>query len=385
MECKRCGNTDLNYFYLGSKGYYCRKCVGFKRILLEDEISSIDYDIGSYSSDYSFEYSLTPLQENISQDVLKYVSLGKDVLLKAVCGAGKTEIVVRSISYYLKRKMKVCYAISRKEVVIDLYGRFKKIFKNATVTALYGGHHKQTVGDLIICTTHQLFRFYKTFDLLILDEVDAYPLANNIPLMNIALNSTKGPIIFSTATVNNFLKNILKERVYEKLELYVRPTYKPLIIPELFIGFKSIICFYLYYLLKNMEQQAIIFVSSKRLCSYFYHVYKLFFNCTYVYSDLVQRDNNIKAFKEKKHQFIFSTTVLERGVTFKDINVIIISFNKNVFDEGSLVQMLGRVGRNFNNPYGKAYILSNHKDKEIDKAINNLKENNKKYEMSLLR
>lgn len=384
MECKRCGNTDLNYFYKGSRGYYCRKCVGFKRILLEDEIDSLDFDISANSSDYSFEYSLTPLQENVSHSVLKCVIEGKDVLLKAVCGAGKTEIVVRTISYYLKRKMKVCYAISRKEVVVDLYERFKKIFNNAKVIALYGGHHDENVGDLIICTTHQLFRYYKTFDLLILDEVDAYPLAGNMPLINIALNSVNGPIIFSTATINNFLKNILKQRNYETLELYVRPTYKPLIVPKLFINFKSIICLYLFYLLKNMSQQCIIFVSSKKLCNYFYHVYKLFFSCTYVYSDLDKRDENIKAFKDKRYQFIFSTTVLERGVTFKDINVIIISFNKDVFDEGSLVQMLGRVGRNFNNPYGEAYILSNHKDKEIDKAINNLKENNKKYEMSLL-
>ena len=133
-----------------------------------------------------------------------------------------------------------------------------------------------------------------------------------------------------------------------------------------------------------MQQQCIIFVSSKRLCTYFYYLFKNLVNCTYVYSDLDKRDENIKAFRNKKCQFIFSTTVLERGITIKDVNVIIVSFNQNVFDEGSLVQMLGRVGRNFNNPYGEAYILSNHKDIEIKKAINNLRENNEKYEMSLL-
>lgn len=385
MECKRCGNTDVNYFYEGSKGIYCRKCVSFKRILLEDDINSLDFETGPNSSEYAFEYNLTPLQEKISDSCLDCVLQGKDVLLKAVCGAGKTEIVVKTISYYLKRKLKVCYAISRKEVVIDLYARFKKIFSNANVVALYGGHHDKTTGDLIICTTHQLFRYYKTFDLLILDEVDAFPLANNIPLINISLNSSRGPIIFSTATVNVFLDGILKKRNYEKLELYVRPTYKPLIIPKLFISFKFILCVYLLYLLKNMQQQCIVFVSSKRLCTYFYYLFKNLVNCTYVYSDLDKRDENIKAFRNKKCQFIFSTTVLERGITIKDVNVIIVSFNQNVFDEGSLVQMLGRVGRNFNNPYGEAYILSNHKDIEIKKAINNLRENNEKYEMSLLR
>ena len=35
-----------------------------------------------------------------------------------------------------------------------------------------GGHTEVTDGDLIICTTHQLYRYYRAFDLLILDEPD---------------------------------------------------------------------------------------------------------------------------------------------------------------------------------------------------------------------
>ncbi len=134
-----------------------------------------------------------------------------------------------------------------------------------------------------------------------------------------------------------------------------------------------------------MNTQCIIFVSNKKLCRNLYYVYKLFFKCTYVYSDLKERDKNIKDFRDKKYQFIFSTTVLERGVTIKDVNVIILCIDQNVFNEGSLVQMLGRVGRNFNNPYGESYILSSRNNDEIDKAINNLKEANKKYELSILR
>ena len=100
--------------------------------------------------------------------------------------------------------------------------------------------------------------------------------------------------------------------------------------------------------------------------------------------ELENRNKNIDDFKNKKYQFIFSTTVLERGITIKDINVIIINLNKNVFDEGSLIQMLGRVGRNYHNPYGEAYILSKYRDVEIKKAISYLREANRKYEMSLL-
>lgn len=380
MRCKRCGNEDPTYFFKGHKGIYCRKCVTFKRILLEEEPIPARYDVKGDCGDYTFSYELTSFQKNISIRALKWLK-NYDVLIKAVCGAGKTEIAVLSMAYYLNKGLKVAYAIPRREVVKDLYWRFMKIFKNAKVTAIYGNHHDVLNGDLIICTTHQLFRFYKTFDLLILDEVDAYPLAGNKELMNIALNSCKGRIIFSTATVNDFLKEVLNKRNYKELNLYVRPSLKPLIEPKVYILNKMLIYIYLFYLLKRMNNQCIIFVSNKKLCRFLYYIYKQFFNCTYVYSGLEKRDENIKAFKDKKYKYIFSTTVLERGVTFLDINAIIINTNKNVFDEGSLVQMLGRVGRNYKNPYGEAYILSCHKDVEITKAVNNIKEANEKLSL----
>ena len=115
-----------------------------------------------------------------------------------------------------------------------------------------------------------------------------------------------------------------------------------------------------------------------------YYLFNKLINCTYVYSDLNDRDKNISDFKNKKYQFIFATTVLERGITIKDVNVIVLIFNKNVFDKSSLVQMLGRVGRNFNNPTGDAYILSSVLDGEINDAVDDLKKANQKYEMSIL-
>ncbi len=383
MICKRCGNTDSEYFYKGHKGIYCRKCISFKRLLLEDELAPKEYDVSFDSFDYSFKYPLTIYQKEISDRCVSYIN-DYDILLKAVCGAGKTEIVVESISTYLKKGLRVCYAIARREVVIDLYIRFKSIFSNAKVVALYGGHTSQDSGDLIICTTHQLFRYYKTFDLLILDEVDAYPLSGNKELMNIALNSAKGHIIFSTATTNDFLMSFLKNRKYKELNLFVRPSLKPLIIPKVIYGPKIYLLMIMYSYLKNMANQCIIFVSSKKICSIMYLFFKHFISCTYVYSDLEDRDKNINDFKNKKYQFIFATTVLERGITIYDVNCIILIFNKGIFDKSSLVQMLGRVGRNFNNPTGEAYIFSAVLEKEIKEAINDLKEANQKYEMSLL-
>lgn len=374
MECKRCGNKDPSYFYKGHNGYYCRKCIGFSRTLLEEDLEPLDYEIGQNVYNYEFKYDLTDRQKIASSRCLKMLEKG-DVLLFCVCGAGKTEISVESISTYLAKGLKVAYAISRKEVVIELAYRFKEIFKTANVVAVYGGHHSEVTGDLIVCTTHQLYRYYKTFDLLILDEVDAFPLKGNETLMNISLNSCKGRIIFSTATVDESLKKILEKRNYNTVSLYTRPSGKPLIVPKVIYMHKYTHILYLAYLLYSMANQCIIFVSNIDMCKMLYKIFSHLFSCTYVYAELEERRKNIMDFKNKKYKYIFATTVLERGITIKDVNVIILNFD-DLFDEANLIQMLGRVGRNYKNPYGQAYILSNHLDPKINYTIKYLKEAN---------
>lgn len=367
MECLRCGNKDPTFFYKGHKGYYCRKCIAFSRLLIEEDIESINYEVDTNAKEYEFNYQLTDKQIEASQKCLSYLK-DKDVLLHCVCGAGKTELVVESISNYLAKGLKVCYAISRREVVIELTQRFKSIFKNANVIGVYGGHHDITTADLIVCTTHQLFRYYQTFDLLILDEVDAFPLKGNDTLMNISINSSKGRIIFSTATIDESLNRVLKARDYKIVELNTRPSGKPLVVPKVIYLNKYMHILYLTYILHSMTNQCIIFVSSKSMCKALYKIFSRLFSCTYVYADLLDRNKNISDFKNKKCKFIFATSVLERGVTIKDINVVILNFGK-VFDESNLIQMLGRVGRSINNPYGEAYILSDHLDKNITNTI----------------
>ncbi|MDO5440421.1 MAG: helicase-related protein [Erysipelotrichaceae bacterium] len=385
MECKRCGNKDPTYFYKGSKGVYCRKCVSFKRILLNEELNKLDYDISKEAGEYHFDYPLTRYQLDSSLKTLEYLKQGYDVLLYCVCGAGKTEIVVKSISSYISRGLKVCYAISRREVVIELAYRFSKIFTNNKVASVYGDHHNDLTGDLIVCTTHQLFRYYQTFDLLILDEVDAFPLSGNETLMNIAIKACKGNIVYSTATLNEFLKTYLSKRKYKEVSLYVRPSLKPLIVPKVIYNLNIINIIYLEIILRRMTNQCIVFVSSKKLCKTLYIIFKKMFSCTYVYSDLDIRNENIIKFKNKEYKYIFSTTVLERGITIRDVNVVILYDRDLAFDKSSLIQMVGRVGRNYKNPYGKAYILSSSYSRTIRECVNEIKRANNIYEMSILR
>ena len=65
----------------------------------------------------------------------------------------------------------------------------------------------------------------------------------------------------------------------------------------------------------------------------------------------------IEKFRQKKAGLIIATTVLERGVTFPDVDVCVFQADHGVFDESSLIQMAGRAGRNFFHPYGDILFL----------------------------
>ncbi len=375
MRCLRCGNEDPSYFYKGSKGWYCRKCVRFSRVLLEEELNSFDYEIAPDVSGYRFDYELTAPQKEASDKCLAYLMKDSDVLLHCVCGAGKTEIAVASISFYLERGLRVCYAISRREVVIELSRRFEKIFPRAKVTSVYGGHHERLDGDLIVCTCHQLYRYYRTFDLLILDEADAFPLKGDEALMNIALSSCRGRVIFSTATVDGDLEKVLKKRDTREVRLYVRPSFRPLSIPKVYHAGRFLSLLILYGLLRGMKNRCIVFVSRKRDCRSLYLLFSRSFDCTYVHADLAQRKQNIEAFRQGRHRFIFSTSVLERGITIRGIDVIILDV-EGIFDESSLVQMLGRVGRGTENDEGRSYVICSFRNKMMKRTLDHLKEAN---------
>ena len=98
--------------------------------------------------------------------------------------------------------MRVGFAIPRKDVVYELSIRFKNTFKKAKIVSLYGGNTEILEGDIICLTTHQLYRFNNYFDLLILDELDAFPYKDNDVLYNIFLRSIKGNYILMSATIS---------------------------------------------------------------------------------------------------------------------------------------------------------------------------------------
>lgn len=367
MICPRCNNQDPKYFYTYNNITYCRKCIGIG--LTNPSLSKTKLNSPT-KVDYDLDYELTPLQQDISNQLLTRYQQHLNTSLKAVCGAGKTEITYEVIKYALNHNQRVCFTTPRKELVVELAKRLESHFNNITITSLYGGHSDVIEGQFIICTTHQLYRYSKYFDLLILDELDAFPYANNEVLQSFLQNSIKGNYIYMSATLNNQADLLMTKRFHGF----------PLDIPKCIIS-SSLLMFLLVikqtrkYVQK--KQPVLIFVPTIAKTK---SVSKLLQICGFKATVINSTTPNIHLAidKLKKHQLdiLVTTTILERGITIDNVQVIILYGNDRIYTTETLIQICGRVGRNINHPTGKILIFTPYKTKAIKQCIKTIKQDN---------
>ena len=376
MKCPRCGNTQKSYFYKGSHGYYCRKCIGFGRMLLEEEINIKLEDIHDDCSEYTMQYPLTKQQEAVSKECQQYIRT-KDVLLECVCGAGKTEMVLASIADALNEKRKVCFAIARRQVVLELAERLKIYFKRAKIVAVCGGHTDEIDGDLIVCTTHQLYRYQGQFSLLILDEPDAFPYRGDEVLHGIAKHACIGNIIYLTATPDAYLLSRVKEGMMHHIILNKRPHGHDLPVPRLLI-YPSVLLFFILirWINKHACNPRIIFVPTIKTAKILGLILNIFMQCYVCTSESEDRDEIICHFKQNPLGVMIATTVLERGVTIPKADICVWHANHSVFDEAGLIQMAGRAGRSFTSPEGDVLFLCSEKTELVQLCKNKIEQAN---------
>lgn len=378
MRCPRCLNEDPAYFYKGIKGYYCRKCISFSRICIEDTMEEVSLESPqSHSEEYTLEYPLTNEQRRISAICASKIE-ETDVLIHAVTGAGKTELVVETISKMLRMKKKVCFAIARRQVVLELAERFRTIFPYANVVEVCGGHTSVLDGDLIVCTTHQLYRYYNAFDLLILDEPDAFPFYGNDVLHGIASTACTKHHIYLTATPDETLLKKVNEGSLYVLNLDERPHKHPLPVPRIsnhfFIGR---IVSLIRWIHEFRGTPRMIFMPTIAIAKRMYLFLSRFMNVYLCTSKTKDRDQVIEDFRNNPEGICICTTVLERGVTIKNVNICIYLADHHVFNEAALIQMAGRAGRNFHYPEGDVLLITSKKSEVVDKCIQEIERANK--------
>ena len=74
MKCPRCQNTDPSYFYKGSKGWYCRRCISFQRIMVEESMQPVSLKpVKEDASEYTLQYPLTKEQKALSDAMIERI------------------------------------------------------------------------------------------------------------------------------------------------------------------------------------------------------------------------------------------------------------------------------------------------------------------------
>ncbi len=312
---------------------------------------------------------------------------GIDSLVYAVCGSGKTEIVLQTIKYAIECGEKVGFAIPRRDVVIELYSRFSNIFNRSTIRYVCGGHVDLEKCDLTLLTTHQLYRYEKYFDLLILDEIDAFPFKGSDVLKAMFFRAVKKRCIWMSATPSNEVIKMFSKPNHSILKLFVRYHHQPLPVPQIIIR-KSIFFFagLLLIIRRFLHETKIVFIFCPTIneCEKYYRIYKHFISrCDYVHSKRQNREKIINNFRLGMIKVLFTTSVLERGVTFKDLQVIVLHANNDIYDEATLVQIAGRVGRKKDSTGGEVIFLANEDSEEMHKAIKSITIANKSLQNML--
>lgn len=373
--CEKCGNKDPKYIGLKNGKPYCRLCISFRG----EQVKEMNRKPGLVTLDV--KYPLSKEQKAISLKVRENYMNGIDTLINAVCGAGKTELVYEVISYALSSGKTVAFAVPRRDVVIELTPRIKQTFPNNKIVSVYGGHTSDLKGDIVVLTTHQLYRYPHLFDLIILDEIDAFPFKDNDLLMAMLNNAKRGRIVMMSATPSDRVLQEFSKQNRAILALNTRFHRHALPVPTLYVryGFSK----YLFLTHKldeflKQKKQVFIFCPTINIAeSTFSFLSKIFKNGELVHSKKLDKGEIIENFKNGKYSYLVTTAVLERGVTIKNLQVIIIDADHKLYDEHALIQISGRVGRKYDAPEGEVVFLANKSTLAIEKAISTIESKNK--------
>ncbi|MFP4975379.1 DEAD/DEAH box helicase [Paenibacillus sp. CN-4] len=295
-------------------------------------------------------------------------------LLWAVTGAGKTEMIFPLLEAALARGGRALVATPRRDVVLELAPRLARAFPDERIAVLYGGSpDRWAAGRITLATTHQLMRFWHAFDLVIIDELDAYPYHND-PMLAYAAEQCRRPdgaFVFLSATPPKPLQQAADRGRLAHARVPVRYHGYPLPVPvritaePVAAALKrgQLASALVKTLRASLERGAQVFVFVTRI----YQIGPLLALLRRTLpgvpmdgtsSQDSRRAEKVMAFRRRQLALLVTTTILERGVTVPKSDVIILDADDRLFDEASLVQMAGRAGRSKEDPSGRVRFVS---------------------------
>ena len=391
LFCQRCNSSILEEWHLPIGAYYCRECLLMKRVRSDQALYYFPQEDFPKQDVLKWRGQLTPFQEKVSEGLIQAVEKKEPILVHAVTGAGKTEMIYQVVAKVIDDGGAVCLASPRIDVCLELYKRLQNDFA-CDIALLHGESEPYFRTPLVVATTHQLLKFHHAFNLLIVDEVDAFPYVDNSVLYYAVNQCVKmeGLTIFLTATSTDELDKKVRTGELKRVSLPRRFHGNPLIIPKPVWLSDFNRCLEKNKLSANLktyiEKQRrtsyplLIFASEIKKGEKLKEILQEQFpneNIGFVSSVTENRLEQVQAFRDGELTILISTTILERGVTFPFVDVFVVDANHRLFTKSSLIQIGGRVGRSMDRPTGELLFFHDGLNTSIKKAIKEIKQMNK--------
>ncbi|QWC22401.1 DEAD/DEAH box helicase [Bacillus haikouensis] len=389
--CHRCGNTKKHRFATfqcyrcKEPCTYCRNCLMMGRVSECTPLITWTGPPPTTANPAIFDWTgtLSQAQQEASNRVVETVKANDNLLVWAVCGAGKTEVLFQGIQEALIQNNRVCIAAPRTDVILELSPRLQKVFPNTSIMTLYGGSEdRHEYGQLVLATTHQLCRYEKAFDFIVIDEVDAFPYGYDTTLQYAVEKARKrdSAIVYLTATPDSQTQKRCTSNRQNHIRIPARYHRHPIPLPRLAwcgnwnkaFEKKRIPSQLKKWTLQRISQskQALIFFPSVNTMEKALPLFqKINPSIESVHAEDPERKEKVHRVRNQETLILLTTTILERGVTIPNIDVAVLGAEESIFTESALVQIAGRAGRSADFPKGDVVYFHYGRTKEMINAI----------------
>ncbi|PAK51967.1 helicase-related protein [Paenibacillus sp. 7541] len=411
LRCRRCGSVAESRTACAACGSaacaYCEACLAMGRsracaLLLQGTAGpAVRGTAGGSPTEALGRWGLSAAQSAAAGAALRFLAEPRaagsagaaQFLIWAVTGAGKTEMIFPLLQAVLDADGRVLVAAPRRDVVLELAPRLAKAFPSETVVTLYGGSpDRWKEGRITLATTHQLLRFRRAFDLVVIDEIDAFPYHNNPMLDYAATGAVKpgGKYILLSATPPARLQRQAAAGRLPHAKVPARFHGHPLPVPERMQMMTLAQCLQKQRLpsalLNRLRSslgrgaQVFLFVSRIKHIEPMLRLLQQALPGTPVdgtSSVDPMRAEKVMSFRNRDIRVLVTTTILERGVTVPKSDVFIVDADSELFDEAALIQMAGRAGRSKDDPAGRVLFAASQWTRSQRLAVQQIKQMNR--------
>lgn len=396
--CQRCRNTSQDRFTTFACARceadcaYCRNCLNMGRVSRCSDLVTWTGAEPAFPVAHRMDWqgNLTPSQQKATGELLDSTKAGVSHLLYAVCGSGKTEMLFQPIHYVLNEGKRVCLAAPRVDVILELLPRLTAAFPDTTVEALYGGADVERFdAQLILATTHQLYRFHEAFDAVFVDEADAFPYTADETLQQAVEKAAKpgAPVHFVTATPSG--KLLAMNKRHGKLSVLARRYHgQPLPVPR----YENLFQYEKQFKKKRIPAKLVRWteerLEKKQPFLIFFHQIELM-ECAEplfqkldpricaVHAEHDDRKERVQLLRKKEIPGLLTTTILERGITIPNVQVAVVGAEQTIFNKGALIQIGGRVGRSVPDTSGDFVLFHQGVTHAMDEAKREIRKLNR--------